>query len=185
MNQQELNEVLEKHAAWLLGDENGERADLRGAYLGGADLRWAILPSANLSGADLSGADLRGANLSGADLENVIADYKTTGFHLACPESGAFDGWKKLRDGKIAHIRIPATAKRSSATTRKCRAESAKVIKIYDGDGTSKFGHSLHNPGFVYRVGETVHCDEWDADRWNDCSGGIHFFLTRAEAEAW
>jgi len=30
-----------------------------------------------------------------------------------------------------------------------------------------------------------VRCDKWDDDRWNECSGGIHFFLTRAEAEAY
>ena len=53
MNQNELNEMLEKHTLWLVDKKDGERADLRGA-----DLR-----EANLRGADLSKADLRGANL--------------------------------------------------------------------------------------------------------------------------
>lgn len=47
-------------------------------------------------------------------------------------------------------------------------------------------GYSQHDKGkTVYRVDEIVHCDKWDEDRWNECSGGIHFFLTREEAEAW
>ena len=36
---------------------------------------------------------------------------------------------------------------------------------------------------FVYRVGETVRPDAWGGDRWVECAGGIHFFLTRYEAE--
>ncbi len=52
------------------------RADLSGAYLGGAnlssaDLSGADLRGANLSSADLSGAYLRGANLSSADLSGA------------------------------------------------------------------------------------------------------------------
>jgi hypothetical protein len=28
-----------------------------------------------------------------------------------------------------------------------------------------------------------VRCDKWNEDRWIECGGGIHFFLTRIEAE--
>ena len=34
-----------------------------------------------------------------------------------------------------------------------------------------------------YRVGETVRPDKWDENRFNECSNGIHFFITRIEAE--
>ena len=44
---------------------------------------------------------------------------------------------------------------------------------------------NTHGPETEYKVGQTVCCDEWDDDRWNECSGGIHHFITRAEAEAW
>jgi hypothetical protein len=27
--------------------------------------------------------------------------------------------------------------------------------------------------------------DAWDEDRWAECSNGIHFFLSRHEAEQW
>ncbi len=35
----------------------------------------------------------------------------------------------------------------------------------------------------IYRKGKTVEPDGWDEDRWDVCSHGIHFFLTRIEAE--
>lgn len=61
MNKTELQEILEKHAAWLRKDPKGKLADLSGA-----NLRWADLSGADLRFAYLSGADLRGAYLSGA-----------------------------------------------------------------------------------------------------------------------
>ncbi len=72
----EIKEILEKHAKWLRGDNNGERAylsgaDLSRANLSGADLSGANLSGAYLSGAYLSGADLSGANLSGAYLSGA------------------------------------------------------------------------------------------------------------------
>ena len=68
-----MKKILEKHAAWLRGDRDGQRADLRwadlrGANLSRADLRGANLSEANLRGANLSEANLRGADLCGANL---------------------------------------------------------------------------------------------------------------------
>lgn len=167
-------------------------AYLHGAYLSGADLYGANLIGAYLHGANLSDANLHGAYLSGAylrdaDLRDANYDYRSIGFCLACPEVGAFDAWKKLRGGKIAHLRIPSKSRRSSATTRKCRAERVKVVQIYSADGemTYDVGESMRDLNFMYRVGEYIDCHEWDDNRWDECSGGIHFFLTRAEAEAW
>ena len=50
----ELNAILESHKKWLLGEDEGVKANLRYADLSGADLR----------NADLSGADLRNARLN-------------------------------------------------------------------------------------------------------------------------
>ena len=63
MNDEKLQEILEKHSKWLENDEDGERANLYGADLQGADLREANLQEADLRWADLRGANLRGANL--------------------------------------------------------------------------------------------------------------------------
>jgi len=154
---------------------NLQGADLRGANLQGANLRGANLQGANLQGADLWGANLQGADLWGAkDLSGSIAASL-----LMCPEYGEFTGWKKCQNSIIVKLLIPADAKRSSATGRKCRAEFATVLEVI---GASE-GISQHDNKTVYRTGETVRCDKWEEDRWIECGGGIHFFITRAEAE--
>ena len=175
-----------------LCDANLCGADLRGADLRGADLRGADLCDANLRhaylcDADLCGADLRGANLCDANLCGAKSNEKTAMFALACPEEGEFIGWKKA-NGLIVKLLILADAKRSSATTRKCRCSKAKVLSIQtiDGDDAEQpYVASDHDKSFFYRVGETVEVADFDENRWNECSTGIHFFITRREAEQW
>jgi hypothetical protein len=200
MSPEELQEVIEKHVKWLNGEPDGERwscpwncdlggadlrrADLRRADLSGADLRRANLSGADLSGADLSGADLRGADLSGANLSGAkeIPAYAQAVTTIVA--EGDLIGWKKLSNGEIAKIRIPASAKRSNATGRKCRAEYAEVLEIWEGENQVSKATSQWDNSFVYRVGETVRpTNGWCEDRWNECAPGIHFFLTRYEAE--
>ena len=154
------------------------RADLSGANLSGADLSRANLYGANLSGADLSRADLYGANLYGAN--HAEASLAQT---VVCPE-GDIIGWKKCQGGRLVKLLIPSDAKRSNASGRKCRAEYAKVLAILDGNESVDEARSQHNPGFIYRVGEMVHPDAFDEDRWNECAPGIHYYITQAEAEA-
>jgi hypothetical protein len=129
------------------------------------DSKW----EADLREADLREADLREANLDPLAIANLSI----------VPESGAFEGWKKCRDQVIIRVRIPAESKRSNATGRKCRTEYVEVLEVIGADE----GISEYNPAVVYRKGETVRCHEWDDNRWEECSGGIHFFLTRIEAE--
>ena len=159
-------------------------ASLSGAYLSGANLRSADLRSADLSGADLSGANLSGASLSGAYLSGAKYNERTAFLALACPEEGDFIAWKKVGDA-IIKLRIPAEAKRSSATSRKCRCEFAEVLELQNLDGTTYKDDKVVNDNYVgtiYKVGEIVHPDSWDDNRWNECSHGIHFFMTRDEA---
>ena len=157
------------------------RADLSGANLSGANLSGADLSRADLSRADLRGANLRWADLSRANLTNVKVNHTTVGYHLVCPEEGTFIGFKKTCEG-IVKLEIPADALRSSATTRKCRCSKAKVLEIPKGVTEA---HSVHDYSFIYRLGEIVEVKDYDTNRWNECSSGIHFFMTRAEAEAW
>lgn len=162
----------------------GAAANLRDADLRGADLRAANLGGANLSDADLGGANLRGANLRGADLYGAqnVPDYVAAQTTVAPPE-GPIIGWKKTQEG-IVKLRVPAEAQRSNATGRKCRASEAKVLAIYTTDGSEiTEAHSTYDPNFVYQVGETVRPDSYDPDRWNECAPGIHFYITREEAE--
>ena len=169
-----------------LSEANLRGANLYGANLYGADLSEANLYGANLSeanlyGADLYEADLYGANLRGADLRET----KAMSCPLACPEEGSFIGFKKTRNDLIVKLEIPADALRCSATGRKCRCSKAKVLSITTLDGSESdviFAQSNHDDNFFYAVGETVEVSNFDPDRWNECSTGIHFFITRQEA---
>ena len=166
-------------------------ADLRGADLSGADLSAADLRGADLRGADLSGADLRGADLSGADLSAAdlsAADLSgAKGAELAIARTrilaaGTLIGWKKCRGGVLVKLEIPAEARRSHAFGRKCRAEFARVLEVIGAEeGRSAYEWA---PSVVYRVGETVRPEAWDEDWTVECGGGIHFYITREEAEA-
>ena len=158
MDKEKLQEILDAHAEWLRTrfstNEKGRRANL-------------------------SGADLSDANLSGADYNE-----RTSFFALSCPEEGSFIGYKKA--GRyIVKLLIPEDAKRSSATSRKCRCSRAKVLSITKLDGSDAGITSVPsnwNPCFIYKVGEIVEVPDFDDDRWNECSAGIHFFITRDEA---
>lgn len=161
MTKEQLNEVLEKHKKWINHEPGGKRADLRGA---------------NLQRANLYKVDLRRAN--------NIPDYVCP---ICCPEEGSFIGFKKAYWNNVAVIvklQIPVDAKRSSATTRKCRCDKAIVISITDKLGVREFQKAVsgYDDNFIYEVGKTVVVDDFDEDRWNECSTGIHFFITRNEA---
>ena len=165
-----------------LSDANLSDTSLIGANLRGANLRGADLSDANLRGADLSYANLRSASLIGANLSDVTSNFKTLGYHLACPEEGSFIAWKKVVDC-IIKLEIPADAKRSSATTLKCRCSYAKVLEI-EGNEISTLNHVKYGQLTTYTVGECVYPDSFDEDRWNECGNGIHFFMNK-ECARW
>ena len=181
-------------------------ADLSGANLSGADLSWANLSGADLSEANLFGANLFGANLfranlfranlSGADLSEAnlseanlseadLFGAKNAPFiPYACPAVGSFIGYKKA-SGHIVELEILSEAQRLSAAGRKCRCDKAKVLSIQNLDGTiseRKSVASNRDGNFIYTVGEIVEVKDFDTDRWNECSTGIHFFINRQEA---
>ena len=153
MDADKLKEILESHGKWLNND-GGIRA--------------------YLCGADLCGADLRGAYL----------DERTVGLDISCPEEGAFIGYKKAA-GKIVVLEIAADSRRSSATTRKCRCSKAKVLRIEEINGSVSDVNSVpsnRDRNFIYEVGETVEVKDFDDNRWNECSTGIHFFINKEAA---
>ena len=132
MTQDELKIILEKHQKWQSGDEDGERADLQ---------------YANLQHANLQYANLRYAK----DFPFIS---------MACPSDGAFIGWKKVGKHLIKH-QIPASAKRSSATTNKCRCDKAKVLNITDIKTGDKIAKIFSKKYFktVYEAGKMVYPD--------------------------
>ena len=161
-----------------------ERANLRGANLRGADLMWANLRGADLRGANLRGADLMWADLDEANLDEANLEGAAVNYPISCPEEGQFIGFKKAMN-RIVKLEILSDAKRSSATSRKCRCDKAKVVAIEKKDGSeSRITEvcSSYDKEFIYRVGEVVSVDNFDENRWNECAPGIHFFITREEA---
>ena len=159
MTQEELNKVLENHKHWLNEDCDG----------------WEEM-KADLRNADLCYANLRNADLCGAVNVPFIP--------YACPDFGKFIGYKKA-SGYIVELEIPEDAKRLSATTRKCRCNKAKVLRILNYDRTVADVtevRSNYNSDFVYKVGDIVSVDNFDEDRFNECSTGIHFFINFQEA---
>ena len=160
-----------------------EGTDLSSTYLRGADLRGANLRNANLRNANLRNANLRSTDLRNANLIGIKTNIYTIGYNLACPEKGSFIGYKKA--GKyIIELLILKDAKRSSATTMKCRCNKAKVLHIEDIKTGEKIEtvNSNYNPNFVYKVGEIVTVEDFDDDRWNECAPGIHFFMNKENA---
>ena len=109
---------------------------------------------------------------------------------IQCPEEGSFIGFKKalvlqnnFHTEAIVKLKIPANAKRLSATGRKCRCSEALVAEITSIDGSENYERAVsrHDRCFEYKVGEIVSVDDFDDNRWNECSTGIHFFITRQE----
>ena len=191
MKKEELELILENHKKWLNDDCDGMRADLRGAYLSYANLRDADLSYANLRGANLRDVDLSYTNLSYANLREAdlsyanLRDAENVPFiPYACPDFGKFIGYKKA-SGCIVELEIPEDAKRLSATTRKCRCNKAKVLRIlnYNKEILDIIEvRSDYDRNFVYKVGKIVSVDNFNEDRFNECSTGIHFFINFQEA---
>jgi len=201
VNAEDLKAVLDGHRIWVSsGGMKGKRADLTGVDLTGVDLAHANLAHANLTGAILTGARLVCAILTGVDLTGVdltcanltcaiLTHANLTGANLPAfqiPQEGELIVWKALELG-IGKVRVPAGAKRTATPVgRKCRAASLEVLAIYER-GT---GAALEeSPGWrgsqVYRVGHTVYPDSYNDDIRVECTHGLHFFLTRKEAEGW
>ncbi len=195
----DLPRILAAHVKWLAGEPDGSRADLsradlRDAVLSGADLSCADLSGADLSGADLSGADLRDAVLSGADLRDAnLRDAYLRGADLGdaflpdfqIPQDGSLIVWKAV-EGGIARIEVPAEAKRTACLiNRKCRAEFVRTLEIIIDGETTRSAPGRHDRSILYIVGEITRPDSYDDNPAVDCTHGIHFFLTRKDAEEW
>ena len=166
-------------------------AKMERAYLRNSDAMEADFTRANMSYAVLTGVCLHGSKFDRTDLYMASFDnasLREVSFNTAIgadlviaqqsivPETGSFIGYKKVSSGKIVTLLIPGDAKRlNSYGSRKCRADKAIVL---NGSGVSKYDEN-----FKYVAGETVFAREFSSDRSQECEAGIHFFITRAEAE--
>jgi hypothetical protein len=175
-----------------LSDANLRNADLRDANLRYADLRYADLRYANLRNADLRYANLSDANLRNADIRNANLrgeknDLQALHDHMSILPAGEIIGWKKVYAGEciiIARLSIPAEARRSNATGRKCRCDRATVLdmRLLDGSVFNGEAHSSYDRDFKYHTGDVVTVPDFDENVWAECAPGIHFFITETEA---
>ena len=171
-----------------LSGANLSGANLGGANLSGANLSGANLSGAYLSGAYLSGANLSGANLSGADLSGAKFDEKELKrlrqLFSILPE-GDIVGYKKI-NGCLIKMLIPEQAKRVNAlSSRKCRAEFADILEITRISTKEKVGYVCggHDPKFIYTLNNRTFPDSYNDSCLEECTNGIHFFITKIEAE--
>lgn len=192
-----FNRVIMHHADFkrsefdgaVIKDCNLSHSNLAGASLVGCDLansnfQFANLTGTNLSGSLFEGADFRNTDLSKATLNfgyfnNVIIDKSTKLPDFQLP-SGDLIGYKALKGGLLATLKIPANARRTAVLgSRKCRAEFVEVLSIIDGDYREVLngGVSPYYPT-PYHIGETVHANRYDADIRKECAPGIGFYMS-------
>jgi len=93
--------------------------------------------------------------------------------------------YKKLQDDKIASLLLKKGQLFQSRNHDKCRTSEAVVLSIesIDKKETYQDGFSKYDSSFVYKVGEIIKTD-YDKNI-QECSSGIHFFLTRESAETY
>lgn len=158
---------------------------LHGVNFKNANLKTASFRYCDLRESNIEGANLFGAVLEFAKLDGIISNEDTKWFRLHCPETGAFLGYKKCVNDRMVQLLVPADAKRTSATLPSCRCNKAKVLTIKSFDFKENFDEawSLVDENFVYKRGQWVEVKDFNENRWQDSTTGIHFWMTRKEAE--
>jgi len=100
----------------------------------------------------------------------------------------------------IVKLKVPAGALRSMNpdlwhknwgvfpfNAAKLRVNEAEVLEIWETENPDKKlnkGYSMRDRSFVYQVGKTVKpVDTFDTNHKNDCSSGIHGYLSKKAAQ--
>ena len=140
-----------------------------------------------MTGCNIKGANLFAAVLEHAVLDDIVSDENTQWFRMHCPETGPILGYKKCVNDRLVQLLIPADALRTSATLPSCRCNKAQVLTIKSFDFKKNYDEawSLVDENFEYKRGEWVEVKDFNEDRWMDSTTGIHFWMTREEAEAY
>lgn len=106
--------------------------------------------------------------------------------------------YKKVSHGSsflptIATLRLPAGAVviKGNDTSLKLRANKAEVVSMQlisqrkQAGKTVQQARSMHDNGFIYRVGRKVKPVSDFSRNFGACASGIHFFLDKASAKAY
>lgn len=190
--------------AYLVGADlrnaNLEKANLSNTSLCNANFTNANLTDANLTDANLTNANLHNAILMGADLgidshNTDLSNVNLQGANI-CSAKGRFVeyrkgkiltqniiGYKKCKcignhENVIVTLEIPKGAIVFSINGYKFRTNKAKVIGL-DGADRAKSIYQY----MTYYKGDEFTIYNFDCEYNVECSTGIHFFMTREEAE--
>lgn len=178
-----------------LCDGDFEGADLINCNLYMADIDYACFDNADLSYADMrlteysywasfKGADMKYVILDGSPInDNAVEGAKNLHIPMLCPGEGSFIGWKKCRDNRVMKIQVTEGASRTGGYADAIRASEIFILEIYDGDKTCSEAVCLSDEELIYHKGDVVRdTEEFDPSLLHD-GEGIHFFLSRTEAE--
>lgn len=202
-----LEEVLDAHWEWICCPvDDTQRADFSGANMAGFALPYARLYGANfrganlyhacLYGAELDKTDFTGANLYEADLRRAkLRGAVGLGYiPQKIPSHGSFIAWKLVtldiearlhEKPAIVKLRIPEDAKRIEILNGECKASKVEVLEIQTAEGEplpDAVGISIRDGVTTYEAGKVLEVPDYVADRFNEHSPGIFFYLERDQA---
>lgn len=161
------------------------RAD--GCYLKHCRFYWSQLKDNSGLNMYIYGCDFMNAEIFNNTLEIEKLDYQCPGIANVAPD-GAFIAYKLSRasvsgTALLIKILIPDYAERVSCTDNSLKVSACEVISITDSTGNNvDQATSFWNPKFVYTVGETVEAGNYDSNRWEKYTGGIHCWLSADSA---
>ena len=155
-------------------------ANFEDAVLKEVDLKW----TRNSYWASFKNADMEDIDLKGSAIDDkAVEGAKNLFVPMVCPEEGSFIAWKKCRDGKVIRLMVPEDAQRTGGSSYTCRASEVVILNIFDGENECEEAICLYDDEIVYHKGERIKDEEeFDPSLLHDGTG-IHFYITRAEAE--
>lgn len=154
--------------------------DFSRSDMSGACMSYSLLDTCTFDMSDMSGFKAWHSTVDDCEFDAV----RGLRLPVVCPEGYVTDAWKRCGD-YIVHLRIPEDARVISVFGPQCRCDKAEVVDIELPQGGSagvKAVSSGYRDDFVYRVGEAVSVDDFDENRWSDCTSGIHFYMSRMTA---
>lgn len=166
----------------ILIDDTFERCNFDLANLKNSYIKLSNLYNNNFYGSFLKDAEIKNSRLNGSNL--IETRFDEVQINLKEYRKGKvltedIIGYKQCLNHVIVTLKIPRGAIVFSVNGQKCRTNKAEVIAI---DGANR-AYSRYNR-MSYYVGDKFNIYNFNCEYNQECSEGIHFFMTREEAEA-
>ncbi len=148
-------------------------SDFSNSYFSNSYFRNSNFRYSNFRYSNFRNSDFRNSDFRNSDFRNSKFNYRIL------PEEGKIIGYKKAGN-EIIKLEIDCETAVGGMIGRKCRCKKAKVLEITNN---KKEIYSDYDNSFIYKVGEIVEVEDWNDKPYLECEKGIHFFITRQEAE--